>query len=189
MAVSTILAVDPIGIDSISRYGSEEQTHKYLPPLVQGRDLCGWSFTEAATGSDPRAITSKAIPKGDHYILTGEKTFASLASIFAEVIIFVKDETERVGAFIVEANSPGFKIERHLNTMGIRGCGTHSLTFDGVQVPQENLLGEKGEGFRVLVGVEAMGKVAVAAMALGTSQSALDISVNYAKERLFTASR
>jgi butyryl-CoA dehydrogenase len=183
MAVAAIIAIDALGEEAIYRYGNEEQKLKFLRPLAKGEHTVMFAFTEAATGTDPRAITTTARPNGDYYILNGDKTFSSLAPGAKVAVIFAKDETGKVSAFIVALSSQGFIIGKHLETMGLRGSGTCQFSLDDVSVPQKNLLGEKGEGYEILLLSINVGQLGICAEAVGTAQAALEMSLDYARKR------
>ena len=183
MAVAAIIAIDALGEEAIYRYGNEEQKQKFLKPLAKGEHTAMFAFTEAATGTDPKAITTTAHPNGDCYILNGNKTFSSLAPGAKVAVIFAKDETGKVSAFIVVPSSEGFIISKQLETMGLRGSGTCQFSLNDVSVPQENLLGEKGEGYEILLLSINVGQLGICAEAVGTAQAALEMSLDYARKR------
>ncbi len=183
MTVAAIIAINALSEEAINRYGSEEQKQKFLRPLAEGKHIAMFAFTEAATGTDPKAITTTVHPKGDHYILNGEKTFSALAPGAGVAVIYAKDETGRVSAFIVDPSSEGFVISKPWETMGLRGSGTCQLSLNDVFVPQENLLGRKGEGYDVLLLSINVGQLGICAEAVGTAQAALEMSLDYARNR------
>jgi alkylation response protein AidB-like acyl-CoA dehydrogenase len=114
MAVAAIIAINALSEEAIYRYGSEEQKQQFLKPLARGEYTAMFAFTEAATGVDPRAIAATARPSDDYYILNGDKTFSSLAPGAGIAVIYAKDETGRVSAFIVDPSSKGFIISKPL---------------------------------------------------------------------------
>jgi alkylation response protein AidB-like acyl-CoA dehydrogenase len=142
------------------------------------------AFTEPGTGSDPKAITTVAKLKGNSYILSGEKSFATMAPGAKVSVIFAKDDTGRVSAFVVENDSPGFKVGKHWDTLGLRGSGTCPLYLTDVSVPADNMLGEKGKGYDMLLQGISVGQMGMTAEGLGVSQAALEMSVEYAKNRI-----
>lgn len=184
MAVAAIVAINSLAEETLFRYGTEEQKQKFLRPLLEGKYLCFYSFTEAATGSDPRAITTTARPEGDDYIISGEKTFASLTAGAKLGVVYAKDETGRVSCFIVDPSAEGLVIEKPYETLGMRGETTCPLTFNDVRTPKENLLGTKAEGYNMLLETINIGQLGVSAEALGTAQRALELSIDYAKNRI-----
>ena len=184
MAVGAIVAVDSLIEESIFRFGSERQKRDFLLPLASGKYLGCFAFTEPATGSDPRAIAARATPEGGGYTIEGQKNFVALSPAAAIALIFAKDETDKVSAFIVDTSSPAFVLRNPCETMGVRGLGASVVYLDGVPTPQENLLGEKGRGYEILLEALSVGKLGVAAEAVGVAQEALDLSIAYAKERI-----
>lgn len=183
LTVGAIIAINALTEESLLRFGSDELKERYLPPLVAGKSLGTFAFTEGQTGSDPRAITSVAERDGDSYVITGEKTFASLAPSASVAVIFAKDDTEKVSAFLVDTKSEGFIIEKELDMMGVRGEDVCPLRLDHVRVPVSHLLGTPGQGYKVLLTAIGVGQLGIAAEAVGLAKGALRMSVDYAKNR------
>ncbi len=183
MAVAAIIAINALSEEAIYRYGSEEQKQKFLKSLAKGEYTAMFAFTEAATGVDPKMIVTTACPGGNYYILNGDKTFSSLAPGAGVAVIYAKDETGRITAFIVNPSSKGFIIGKPLETMGLRGSGTCQLSLNDVSVPKENLLGKKGEGYDILLSSINVGQLGICAEAVGTAQAALEMSLDYARKR------
>jgi len=147
MTVGAIVAVSILSQESLFRFGSETQKREFLVPLVEGNILGCFCFTEPATGSDPRAVATKAKLDGRQYVIEGQKNFISLAPVAGQAIVFAKDETKRVSAFIVPTSASGFELREPCETLGLRGFGACVVYLDSVRVPKENLLGEKGGGY------------------------------------------
>ncbi len=183
MSVGVILSVHGLCEEAIWAFGTQEQKKKYLTALVRGDCIGCFAFTEAATGSDPKAIQTTALPDGDEYILKGSKVFITHATVADIAIIFARDETEKVSAFIVDTSAPGYSTGRKEEKLGLRGTETAEIILDEVRVPKSNLLGEKGKGFQVLLDVISAGKLNISAQAVGITQAALDASVDYAQKR------
>ena len=179
-----------IGIGAMSIYmdGTEEQKQKYLVPLARGEKIAAFVLTEADAGSDAAAIRTRAVREGDSWILDGTKTFNTNGS-FANIVTVLASTDPTLGAhggitaFIVESNTPGFKVGTHENKMGIRGSSTAELIFDGVRVPHENVLGKVGEGFVSFMKTLDMGRLTLGAAGLGGAQAALEWSIHWAKTR------
>lgn len=184
MTVGAIMAINALAQESLLRFGTDAQKKKFLPPLVAGESLSTFAFTEGQTGSDPRAITTVAVLDGDDYVISGEKTFASLAPSASVAIIFAKDDTGKVSAFLVEPKSKGFIIEKELETLGVRGEDVCPVMLDHVRVPRENLLGEAGKGYGVLLTAINVGQLGISAEAVGVAKGALAMSLSYAKDRM-----
>jgi butyryl-CoA dehydrogenase len=184
MTVGAIVAVSILSQESLFRFGSEAQKKKFLVPLVDGNILGCFCFTEPATGSDPKAVATKAKLDGRHYVIEGQKNFISLAPVASQAVVFAKDETKRVSAFIVPTSAPGFQLREPCETLGLRGFGACVIYLDSVRVPKGNLLGEKGTGYEIMLEAISVERVGVAAQGVGVAQAALDLSVEYAGQRV-----
>ncbi len=169
-------------------FGNEEQKRKYLPRLVSGETLGAWALTEAEAGSDAAAIKTRAVKKGDRWILNGSKMFitnGSLAQI--AVVMAVTDPTKGrngISAFILEKGMKGFRAGKKEDKLGIRAADTAELIFEEVEVPEENLVGQEGAGYRAAMAVLDGGRVSIAAFSLGIAAGALEASLAYAKQRI-----
>ncbi|MGE0449425.1 MAG: acyl-CoA dehydrogenase family protein [Vicinamibacterales bacterium] len=172
-------------------WGSEEQKQRYLVPQAQGSRIAGYALTEPSAGSDVRAIESTAVRQGDRYVLTGEKSWISLADVADQFLVFawtdlaLKAQRDPAGlsAFIVERQSPGFSSGPMKEKWGIRAGDTGWIKLDGVEVPEANLLGRPGEGFKIAMFALDQGRFTVAAGASGLIRACRDASVRYAHER------
>jgi len=183
MTVGAIMSVNTVPQEAIFRFGSEEQKQTFLTPLAQGKLLGCIAFTEAETGSDWRAITTVARKSGDGYIVSGQKQFVALAHAANLALVFTKREGEGLNAFIIDTSSSGFIIREPCETMGARGLGTSVVYLDDVYVPQQNLIGEEGQGFSILLEAISLERLSVAVQAIGVAQSALELSIDYARQR------
>jgi len=183
-----ILAVQQLGSLPILLAGTEEQKRKYIPPLASGEWLAAFGLTEAGSGSDAAAMKTMAVRKGDKYILNGSKRFitngglAQVTSIFA--ITDRNAGTRGISAFIVEKSFPGFSVGRIEDKMGIKGSQTAELIFTDCEVPAENLLGREGDGFKFAMMTLDRTRPGIGAQALGIAQGALDLAVNYSRQRV-----
>jgi butyryl-CoA dehydrogenase len=183
MTCGAIVAVSILPRESLFCFGDEPQKQEFLVPLNNGKIFGCFCFTEPATGSDPKAITTRAQPGGEDYIIEGQKNFIALAPVASVAVVFAKDETERISAFIVPTSLPGFVLREPCETLGLRGVGTSVVYLDGIRVPKENLLGDKGAGYEIMLEAISVERVGVAAQGVGVAQAALDLSVDYAKQR------
>ena len=183
MVAGALIGVNGLAEEAIFRYGTEEQRQRFLAPLCRGDHLSSLAFTEPTTGSDPRAIETRARLEGGDYVIDGLKQFIALSPASQVAVVFARDETDRVSAFIVETSSPGYKVARVCETMGARGLGPSVIYLDDVRVPQENLLGAAAKGYGIMLEAISVGKLGVSAEALGLAQGALELSVDYARER------
>ncbi|ACA45040.1 acyl-CoA dehydrogenase [Clostridium botulinum] len=169
-------------------FGTDEQKEKYLKPLAKGEYIGSFGLTEPGAGSDAGAGQTTAVLEGDYYILNGRKTFITNAPICDFAIVTAMTEKGKgsrgISAFIVESKWDGFSTGAHENKMGIRGTETADLIFENVKVPKENLIGKEGKGFKIALNTLDVGRIGVAAQALGIAQGALDEAIKYVKERV-----
>ena len=184
VAVGAIIAVNTVPEEGIYRYGTEEQKQRLLKPLAKGDWLGGIGFTEADTGSDARLIKTVARRSGNGYVINGQKMFMSLAPVLDVVLLFARREkAEGLNAFIVASSSPGFTVQETLETMGLRGLGTSIVNLDDVYVPGENLIGQEGQGFEILLEAISVERMSVAMQGVAVAEAALELSLDYARER------
>jgi butyryl-CoA dehydrogenase len=171
----------------IFTYGTEEQKRKYLPDLLSGKKLGAFGLTEPNAGTDAAGLQTRAVDKGDHWLLSGSKIFISGGGIAEVYIIMAMTDkskgTKGISAFIVEKGMPGFSRGKKENKMGIRGSIAAELVFEDCVVPKENLLGDIGKGFKVAMTSLDIGRLGIAAQALGIAQGAFDQTVSYMKQR------
>ncbi len=171
----------------INLFGTEEQKQKYLNRLAAGETLGAWALTEAAAGSDAAAMKTKAIKKGDKWILNGTKIFITNGSLAEILVIMAITDTEKgrkgISAFIVEKDMPGFSVGKKEDKLGIRAADTAELVFEDLELPAANLLGEENTGYRQAMAVLDGGRVSIAGFSLGIAAGALEASLKYAKER------
>lgn len=177
-----------IGIGSmpIVCYGTDEQKAKYLPDLASGNKFACFCLTEPNAGSDANAGRTVAVPTADGkgYVLNGQKVFITNSG-FADIqIVFAKVEDDRVlSAFIVERAWDGVSVNTEEHKMGIRGTSTRQIFYNNVYVPAENMLGKRGDGYRIALNILHLGRIKLSALALGASKKAIGYSVAYANER------
>jgi glutaryl-CoA dehydrogenase (non-decarboxylating) len=172
-------------------WGTEDQKRRYLVPQAQGRRIAGYGLTEPGAGSDVRAIQMTAVKRGDRYVLSGEKSWISLADVADEFLVVAWTDLEKRGrrdpsglsAFIVERTFPGFTSGPMKEKWGILAGNTGWFTLDAVEVPEENLVGRPGEGFKIAMFALDQGRFTVAAGATGLIRACRDASVRYALER------
>jgi len=172
----------------LNMFASEEQKRKYLTRLAAGETLGAWGLTEPEAGSDAAALKTKAVKKGDRWILNGSKLFitnGSLAEIHV-VMAVTSPEKKRDGisAFILEKGMKGFRAGKKEDKLGIRAADTAELIFEDVEVPGENLIGEEGKGYRQAMAVLDGGRVSIAGFSLGIAAGALESALKYSKERV-----
>ncbi len=174
--------------DTLYRHANEEQRKKYLPRLCSGEHVGALALTEPNAGSDAAGIQTTATKKGNEYLLNGTKMFITNGPIADVFVVYTKTDKAKgakgISAFIVEKTLPGFSVSRQLEKMGNRGSPTGELVFEDCRVPQVNLLGEENRGVAVMMSGLDRERAAVAGLPLGIAQSALDLALKYAKERV-----
>ncbi|HPW20781.1 MAG TPA: acyl-CoA dehydrogenase family protein [Vicinamibacterales bacterium] len=191
-SLRVILSVH-VALNSLSllTWGTEEQKRRYLVPQAQGTKIATFGLTEPAAGSDVRGIQSVAVPKGDRYVLTGEKMWISLADVADHFLVIAWSDADKkkrrdpsgLTAFLVERGFKGFSSGTIKEKWGILAGNTGYFTMDEMEVPEENVLGRPGEGFKVAMLALDQGRYTVAAGATGLIRAARDASAAYAKER------
>jgi butyryl-CoA dehydrogenase len=173
---------------SLFLFGNDEQKKKYLVPLTGGQHLGSFALTEPAAGTDVMAVATNAVHQGNKYIINGTKTFVSNGPIADTYIIFGwTDKTagkKGMSAFIVPSGTSGLKPGEHFEKMGLRSSQTSEVVFRDCQVPEENLLGQEGDGLFIAMTGFDRGRIGIAAQAIGILQAALDESIKYSKERI-----
>lgn len=186
--VAVSFAASALGTYPILLYGNEEQKKKYLPDLATGKKLAAFGLTEASAGSDASAIQTTAKKEGDSYILNGTKqwiTNGGEAEIYTVIAMTNRAKGARgASAFIVEKDTPGFSFGKKEKKMGIRSSATRELIFTDCRIPQQNLLSKEGMGFILVMKTFDISRPGVAAQAVGIAQGALDLALEYAKERV-----
>jgi alkylation response protein AidB-like acyl-CoA dehydrogenase len=172
---------------SIERWGTEEQKHEWLPRLCTGEILGCFGLTEPDTGSDAANLKTRAEKTGDGWKITGSKQWISMGNYAKVALIFAQTDPEKkhrgLAAFLVPTESPGFSSSSVHGKLGLRASDTAELSLDGIEVGEEALLGEVGDGFKVAMSALDSGRYSVAAGCVGICQGCLDASTAYAKER------
>lgn len=168
-------------------HGSEEQKRKYLPKLASGEWIGAWGLTEANTGSDAMRMKTTAVKDGDHWVLNGTKNWIThgLSGDVAVVLIRTGEllDSNGITAFIIEKGTPGFSAVKIKDKLGVRASETAELIFDNVRIPNENVIGEVGNGFKQAMQVLDGGRISIASLSCGVARGAFEASVKYAKER------
>ncbi len=196
-AIEEISAVDPsagvvvdvqntIVNNAIARWGDDAQKAKYLPRLAAGT-VGAYALSEAGSGSDAFALASVARECGDHYSLTGRKLWISNAAEAGLFVLFANADPEAgykgITAFLVERGFPGFEVGKKEDKLGLRASSTCELILDDCCVPKENLLGERGKGYKIAIETLNEGRIGIGAQLVGLAQGALGHATKYAKER------
>lgn len=168
-------------------HGNEAQKKKYLPKLASGAWIGAWGLTEANTGSDAMRMKTTAVQDGDEWVLNGTKNWIThgLSGDVAVVLIRTGDllDSNGITAFIVEKGTPGFSAVKIKDKLGVRASETAELIFDNVRIPNENVIGNVGDGFKQAMKVLDGGRISIASLSCGVARGAYEASVQYAKER------
>ncbi|MDG6898400.1 MAG: acyl-CoA dehydrogenase family protein [Nitrososphaerota archaeon] len=174
----------------IYAFGNENQKKKYLVPLAKGEKIGAHAMTEPGTGSDVAAIATTAVKKGSKYVINGRKMFitngdkADIFLIFARTSAMEADKRHHgVTAFIAEKGMPGLNVGQIIDVIGLRGDQPVELTFDNLEIPEENVLGEVGKGVKIALSTYDHGRVGVSAQGTGLAQAALEAALNYSTQR------
>ncbi len=186
---STALVLDgaeTLFAEPIMMFGSEDLKKRYLPQVASGA-VGGLAITEPGAGSDAASIKTRAEKKGNKYVINGTKTFITNGRI-SKFFVFdaVTDPSKGykgITTFVIDADTEGFHISRDIDKMGIRGSSTVELVFEDAEVPEANVIGKEGEGFKVIMETLDAGRVGIAAQAVGIAQSAIDEAIAYARDR------
>lgn len=169
------------------KYGTEAQKQKYLPVMASGKMITSLGMTEPSCGSDLKAIKTSAVDKGDYYLVNGQKTFITNGYMSDMCLVAVKTnigtEKEGVSLLIMESTSEGFEKGIPFKKIGMKSQDTCELFFDNVKVPKENLLGEEGLGFKIMMTELARERLTVALNAIGGAEGAIEKTIEYTSTR------
>jgi butyryl-CoA dehydrogenase len=183
----TVAAHNSLGTGHILKHGTEEQKAKYLPKCASGEWLSAWGLTEPNAGSDAGATAATAVLDGDEWVINGNKVFITNGSIAGVTVVMARTDPGRgahgISAFIVDNGTPGYTYGKDEIKLGLRGSVTSELFFEDCRVPEENLLGTRGEGFIGALEILDEGRISIGAMALGLAQGCYDLALQYSKER------
>jgi acyl-CoA dehydrogenase len=186
--IATSLFCNNLALAPIEVAGTSEQKQKFFGQFMNEFQLASFCLSEPGAGSDVAGLSTKVTKEGDDYILNGSKqwiTNAGQATLFTVFATLDKSLGHKgMCAFVVDAKSEGISLGKKEDKMGQRASDTRAVIFENVRVPKENLLGEEGKGFKVAMQALDRTRPAIAAMAVGASQAAMDHSVKYAKERV-----
>jgi short/branched chain acyl-CoA dehydrogenase len=181
----TVAAHTSLGTQPINLFGTDEQKRQWLPQLASGRRLAAFGLTEPGAGSDAGATRTTARLDGSEWVVDGSKMFITNAGteISALVTVTARTGDDEISNIVVENGTPGYTQSAQLKKMGWRSSDTRELAFSGCRVPERNLLGPRGNGFRQFLEILDGGRISVAALGLGAAQGAYEISLAYARER------
>jgi alkylation response protein AidB-like acyl-CoA dehydrogenase len=187
MGLAVSLSVHILSQLCIVSSGTDEQRQRFLPPMTAGRELGAFALTEPQAGSDAASLALAAVRDGDDYLLTGTKIWITNAGEAARYVVFATVDRSRgragITAFVVEADTPGFRLGSKERKMGIRGTTGYEIVFEEARVPAANRLGEEGEGLRVALSALGAGRISIAACCTGLARNALELAARYALQR------
>jgi len=186
---ATLMSVhNSVGCVPILRFGSEAQKAQWLPRLASGEVIGAFCLTEPQAGSEADALRTRAVLDGDHWVLDGAKQFITNGRRAGMAIVFAVTDPalgkKGLSAFIVPTDTPGFVVEREEHKMGIRASDTCAIALQGVRIPADHLLGQRGEGLKIALSNLEGGRIGIGAQAVGIARAALDAARAYARERV-----
>ncbi len=167
-------------------YGTEQQKQQYLKPLASGQAIGAFGLTEPGAGSDAGGTRTTARREGDEWVINGNKIFITNGGVAQIVVVtaLTNPDDRGISAFIVSTDTPGFRVGKPYEKLGMRASNTAELIFEDVRIPADNLLGPLNAGFRQFLSTLDGGRVAIAALAVGIARSAFDTALAYAKQRV-----
>jgi len=173
--------------DPIHRFGTEDQKKKFLLPFARGEKIGCYALTEPQAGSNAAALTTKAVRKGDKYVINGTKAWITNGGAADAAIVYVNTQPEKgekgITALVVEKGTPGFAVGKEEKKLGIHATACTELSFSDCEVPAGNRIGEEGEGYKVALSTLDGGRIGIAAQATGIAQGAFEAALGYAQQR------
>ncbi|MER2565333.1 MAG: acyl-CoA dehydrogenase family protein [Myxococcaceae bacterium] len=186
-STSVGMCVTNMCAELICQFGTEAQKQKHVTRLTSGEAIAGaFALSEPHAGSDPGAGRTTAVKKGDRWVLNGTKQWITSGAHAGVIVVWARtsnDGNKGLSCFIVEKGTPGLSAGKHEDKMGLRGSNTVPLTFENCEIPEENLLGRLGDGFKLAMTALDGGRIGIASQAVGTARAAVEASVKYAKDR------
>jgi butyryl-CoA dehydrogenase len=173
--------------DPIHRFGTDEQKKKFLAPFARGEKIGCYALTEPQAGSNAAALTTKAVLKGDRYIINGTKAWITNGGVADAAVVYVNTQPEKgekgITALVIEKGTPGFSVGKEEKKLGIHGSACTELVFTDCAVPASNRIGNEGEGYKVALSTLDGGRIGIAAQAIGIAQGAFEAALAYAQQR------
>ena len=187
-SVSTLVSVhNAPTCEILEKFGTAEQKERWLRPMASGQAVSSFGLTESHAGSDASGIRTKAVRNDGGYVINGSKQFISNASIGQTTILFAVTDPSAgkkgISAFIVGNDTPGFKVARVEHKLGQKASDSCALSFDDMQVSEDQRIGGEGQGLRIALSTLESGRIGIAAQSVGMARAALDYAVAYARER------
>src|SRR5271168_5349161 len=187
-STSVVLSVqNSLYCDPIHRFGTEEQKKKFLIPFARGEKIGCYALTEPQAGSNAAALTTKAVLKGDRYVINGAKAWITNGGAADAAIVYVNTEPAKgekgITALVVEKGTPGFSVGKEEKKLGINATACTELSFSDCEVPEANRIGKEGEGYKIALATLDGGRIGIAAQAIGIAQGAFEAALSNAKQR------
>ncbi|HEX4047878.1 MAG TPA: acyl-CoA dehydrogenase family protein [Elusimicrobiota bacterium] len=172
---------------AIAKHGTDEQKRKYLPKMAAGEWIGAYSLSEPGSGTDAGSLSTAAVDAGDHYVVSGTKSWVTSGGFASVYLVFVSTNKEAgsrgITCLLVDKGTPGFTAGKKEKKMGLRASDTRELVFQNAKIPKTQVLGHPGGGFKIAMSQLDSGRIGIAAQAVGIAQAALEEAVSYAKQR------
>lgn len=187
-STSVVMSVqNSIVCETLYKFGTEAQKQEYLVPLASGEMIGAFGLTEPEAGSDPVSQETTAVKEGDHYVINGTKRFITSGKHSKVVLVTAKTDESKghkgISCFVVPKGTPGLIVGRMEDKLGLRASDTTDLIFENCKVPEENLVGNEGDGFKIAMSGLDSGRIGIAAQSFGVAVAAFDAAVKYVKKR------
>ncbi|MBX3598870.1 MAG: acyl-CoA dehydrogenase family protein [Rhizobiaceae bacterium] len=186
--VALVLSMaNSLSVMTLMKYGTASQREQWLPAIVSGEAIASFAISEAHAGSNPVKMKTRAVKDGDRYIVSGEKSFISLGSVSRLCFLFVKTDPDAgpkgISCFLVPTDTPGFKVLRSEDKLGIRASDTCQLAFEDMELRADQMIGLPGQGYQIALHGLGASRIGVAAQAVGVANAAYKAAAAYARER------
>jgi len=187
-STSVILSVqNSLYCGALDHFGTEEQKSRFLVPFARGERIGCYALTEPHAGSNAAALKTKAVRRGDRYVVNGTKAWITNGGVADAGIVFVNTQPERaekgITALVIEKGTPGFSVGKEEKKLGIHATACTELVFTDCEVPAANRLGEEGEGYKIALATLDSGRIGIASQAIGIAQGAFEAALGYARQR------
>lgn len=186
-AASTILAVNNLVAGVIDKFGSQEQKRRFLPKLASGETIGAFCLTEPQAGSDAAAVKTRAVRRGNRWVINGTKQFITSGKSGGVAVVFAVTDPaagrKGMSAFVVPTDTPGYTVAKVERKLGQHASDTCALIFEDMEVAPDQMLGQEGEGYKIALANLEGGRIGIAAQAIGLARAAYDAALAYAKER------
>ncbi len=187
-ATSTVMVVNNVPVcAALADYGTDEQKAQFLTPIASGEHIGAFCLTEPQAGSDASNLRTRAVKKGDRYVINGQKQFITSGAIASSAMIFAVTDPDAgpkgISCFLTPTSADGYNVVRIEQKMGQHGSDTAQLSFDDLEVPADMMLGREGDGYRIALANLSTGRIGTSAQAIGMAQAAFEHALAYAQER------